>query len=125
MKFYWFVKWHVIVRIKFNCHVIFSIIIFFTTIYCFDFVFNSISNICVFLVVLFFFINRIIKNEVFISILCFIISTCMTNKQIQRLYTVNIFTIINYFNFDVSNVADINAFIMFFCLFLTSLSRSF
>ena len=37
----------------------------------------------------------------------------------------NIFTIINVFNCDVSSVVNINPFVNAFCLFLTSLSRNF
>ena len=66
IKFQWFVEWQVIVRIKLNFHVIFTVIIFFTTIYCFDFLFNSIPNICVFFQQCFVFISKIIKKQVFI-----------------------------------------------------------
>ena len=38
----------------------------------------------------------------------------MINKEIQSIYTVNIFIIINFFNFDASNVVNTNAFVRFF-----------
>ena len=41
----------------------------------------------------------------------------MINTQIQRIYTRNTLTIINFFNCDVSNVVNINVFVMLFVNF--------
>ena len=41
----------------------------------------------------------------------------MINTQIQRIYTMNTLTIINFFNCDVSNVVNINVFVMLFVNF--------
>ena len=41
------------------------------------------------------------------------IYTCLINKKIQRIYTVNKFTITNLFNCNVFNIANVNVFVMF------------
>ena len=49
----------------------------------------------------------------------------MINTLIQRIYTVNIFTITNFFDCDVSNVVNINPFVTLFCQFLARMTRTY
>ena len=112
----WNFSGFVIVRIKFNFHVIFSVIIFFTTIYCFDFVFNSMQNICVFFSSALFSLPESWKIK-YLFPFFFKTAICMINKQIKKIFTINISTIIIFFNCDVSNVKNINPFVMLFDYF--------
>ena len=48
----------------------------------------------------------------------------MINKQIQRIYTVNIFIIVNFLNCNISNIVNTNIFVIF-CQFLTRLDQNF
>ena len=47
-----FIQWHIIIYVKFNFHEIFTIFAFFTTVYCFNFIFNAILKFCVFMSIL-------------------------------------------------------------------------
>ena len=108
---------YLMARIKRDFHVIFFVIIFFTTLYFFYFFFNSIPNICIFFSNSLFSLTESSKIKYLFPFFFFNISACIINKQIQRFYTVNIFIIINYFNCDVSNVININPFVMIFVKF--------
>ena len=55
----------------------------------------------------------------------FNLSVCIINKQIQRVYNVNIFTIIDFFNWDISNVVNTNVFKWFFVNFLQFWLKTF
>ena len=52
-----------------------------------------------------------------VNTIAFNMSIYFTNYQIQRIYTVNIFTITNFFNCDASNMVNINIFVRFFVHF--------
>ena len=87
-------------------------------IYCFDFVFNSIANICIFFRSVLFSLTESSKIKYLLPFF-FKITIYVINKLIQRIYTVNIFTMTNFFYCNIANV--VNAF----CLLLTSLSQKF
>ena len=87
-------------------------------IYCFDFVFNSIANICVFFSSVLFSLTESSKIKYLLPFF-FKITIYVINKLIQRIYTVNIFAMTNFFYCNIANV--VNAF----CLLLTSLSQKF
>ena len=94
-------------------YVIFSEIIFFTSIYCFDFFLFHPKHLHIVLVILCFHKQNHQKSSIY-SHFFFNISSCMINKQIEKIYTVNIFTITIFFNCNISNIININAFVMFF-----------
>ena len=64
------------------------------------------------------------KTKYFFSILFFSVSIYFTNHKMQRIYTMNIFILTNIFDFDISNVININVFGWFFCLFFVSLNQN-
>ena len=103
-----------IVRIKFNFQAIFAVIIFFTTIYCFNFVFIPSQRSAYFLVALYFHYQNHQKSSNYFHFFLQYISICMINKQTQSIYTVNIFTIINFFKLWCIQLIDINPSAMLF-----------
>ena len=90
-------------------------IIFFTTIYCFDFVFNSISNICIFFSSALFSLTESSKIKYLFPFFYIYPLPWLTSKF--KGFTLNIFTIINFCNCDVSNIVNINSFVMLFVYF--------